>query len=177
MKKNFSVGQLTNGLIGVYLVFCGSLFLSCHVYSFTGASIDPSVKTFTIKPFTNQASIVVPGLSQSLTDDLRNKILSNSNLSQATSNGDLEYSGAVTQYTVAPSAATAAQVASLNRLTISVQVDFTNHKNVKQSWSQIFSRYADYNSQQNLNSIQNDLIKQINDQLVEDIFNKAVVNW
>lgn len=177
MKKNFLAEQVLKGLVVACLLSIGSLFLSCHVYSFTGASIDPSVKSFTIKPFTNQASIVVPGLTQSLTDDLRNKILSNSSLNQATSNGDLEYSGAVTQYTVAPSAATAAQVASLNRLTISVQVDFTNHKNDKQSWSQTFSRYADYNTQQNLNTIQNDLIKQINDQLVDDIFNKSLVNW
>lgn len=152
-------------------------FSSCGVYSFTGASIDPSVKTFTIKPFSNQASIVVPGLNQSLTDALRNKILSNTNLSQSTSNGDLEFSGSVVTYAVAPSAATAAQVASLNRLTIAVQVDFTNHKNDKQSWTQTFSRYADYNSQENLNTVQNDLIKQISDQLIDDIFNKSLVNW
>lgn len=172
--------RMTDGLMRIkffpVILLCIA-FTSCGVYSFTGASIDPSVKTFTIHPFTNQASIVVPGLSQQLTDALRNKLLSNTSLAQATDNGDLEFTGAVTNYVITPAAATAAQTASLNRLTISVQIEFTNHQNDKQSWSQSFSRYADYDSNKDLNSIQSQLIKEINDQLVDDIFNKAVVNW
>jgi Lipopolysaccharide-assembly len=160
-----------------FCILLSGFFSSCGVYSFTGASIDPSVKTFTIKPFSNQASIVVPGLSQSLTDGLRNKIITNTSLSQSSTEGDLEYTGSIVTYSVAPSATTAAQVASLNRLTIAIQVDFTNHKNDKQSWTQTFSRYADYNSQQSLNTVQDDLIKQISAQLIDDIFNKSLVNW
>ena len=93
------------------------------------------------------------------------------------SNGDLEFSGAITTYQVNPVSAQANEIAALNRLTISVNIDFVNHKNDKQSWNSTFSRYADYNSSSDLASVQDQLIKQINDQLVEDIFNKAVVNW
>jgi len=155
-----------------------SLFsTSCGVYSFTGASIDPSVKSFTVHFITNQAPVVVPSLSQTLTDALKNKFLTSTNLSLAQSAGDLEFSGAITSYQVNPVAAQANETAALNRLTISVSIDFVNHKNDKQSWNSTFSRYADYNSSSDLASVQDQLIKQINEQLVEDIFNKAVVNW
>jgi hypothetical protein len=154
-----------------------SLFSSCGIYSFTGASIDPSVKTFTIHFITNQAPVVVPSLSQTLTDALKNKFLTSTNLSLAQTGGDLEFSGAITGYQVNPVAAQANETAALNRLTISVSIDFVNHKNEKQSWTTLFSRYADYNSSSDLSSVQDQLIAQINEQLVEDIFNKAVVNW
>ncbi len=153
------------------------MFASCGVYSFTGASIDPSVKSFTVHFITNQAPIIVPSLSQRLTDALKNKFLTSTNLTQVQSGGDLEFSGAVISYQVNPVAAQANETAALNRLTISVNIDFVNHKNDKQSFNTTFSRYADYTSTSDLASVQEQLIKQINDQLVEDIFNKAVVNW
>ena len=164
------------------LAFCfsallTSLFTSCGIYSFTGASIDPNVKTFTIHFIANQAPVVVPSLSQTLTDALKNKFLTSTNLALAQSGGDLEFSGAITAYQVNPVSAQANETAALNRLTITVSIDFVNHKNDKQTWNSSFSRYADYNSSSDLASVQDQLIKQINDQLVEDIFNKAVVNW
>ena len=152
-------------------------FSSCGIYSFTGASIDPAVKSFTVHFITNQAPVVVPSLSQTITDALKNKFLTSTNLSLAQSGGDLEFSGTITSYQVSPVAAQANETAAVNRLTISVSIDFVNHKNEKQTWSTMFVRYADYNSSSDLTSVQDQLIKQINEQLVEDIFNKAVVNW
>jgi len=156
---------------------CGCLACGCGVYSFTGASIDPNVKTFTIHFINNQAPIVVPSLSQSFTDALKNKFLTNTNLSLIDNNGDLEFSGVITGYQVTPVAVQGNETAALNRLTINVNIDFVNHKNDKQSWNSSFSRYADFNSSSDLNSVQDQLIKDITDQLTEDIFNKAVVNW
>jgi len=169
--SHLRIGQVFLSL----LIF--SLFSSCGIYSFTGASIDPSVKTFTLHFIVNQAPVVVPSLSQTLTDALKNKFLTSTNLSLAQTGGDLEFSGTITGYQVNPVATQANETAALNRLTISVNIDFVNHKNEKQSWSTLFSRYADYNSSSDLASVQDQLIKQINDQLVDDIFNKAVVNW
>jgi hypothetical protein len=56
-------------------------------------------------------------------------------------------------------------------------VKFTNLKDEKQNFESSFSRYADFSSSQNLTSVEDELIRQINDQLVDDIFNKAVINW
>ena len=160
-----------------FWLLCSCMLCGCGVYSFTGASIDPSVKTFTIHYIKNQAPLVVPSLSQTMTDALKNKFLTNSNLNQAENNGDLEFSGVITTYLVTPVAVQANETAALNRLTISVSIDFINHQNDKQTWTSTFSRYVDFNSSTDFTSIQDQLIKEISDQLVEDIFNKAVVNW
>jgi hypothetical protein len=151
---------------------------SCRVsYSFTGASISPNVKTVTIPYFVNNAGLVVPTLARTLTDGLRDYITSQSNLVQIDRGGDLLFDGAITQYIIQPVAIQGNETAAMNRLTVTVNVKFTNKTDIKQNWEQPFSRYQDYPSSQNLQSVQEQLIKEITDQLVQDIFNKAVVNW
>ena len=65
----------------------------------------------------------------------------------------------------------------MNRLTISVEVTFTNTVDDSKSYKSSFSRYEDYPSTQNLSDVQETLIDQINEMLIQDIFDKAVVNW
>lgn len=151
---------------------------SCRVsYSFTGASISPKVKTVTIQYFPNQASLVVPNLSRALTDALRDYFTSQTNLILVDKGGDLNIEGAITGYAVQPIAIQGNETAAMNRLTITVNVKFTNRTDEKQNFETAFSRYEDYQSALNLSSVQDALIKQIDDMLVQDIFNKAVVNW
>lgn len=170
----------------VYLTFiCGQslLFLlfqtSCRVsYSFTGASISPNVKTLLIRYFPNNAATVVPTLSTSFTDALKDYFTSQSNLNLVDHGGDLTVEGSITGYDPAsPVAIQGNETAAMNRMTITVNVKFTNRTNEKQNFESNFSRYKDYNSTQPLPSIQEQIIKDITDQLVQDIFNKAVVNW
>jgi len=121
---------------------------------------------------------VVPTLSRVFTDALKDYFTSQTNLILVDRNGDLSLEGAITGYSVQPVAIQGNETAAMNRLTISVTVKFTNKKNEKQNFeNKIFSRYQDYPSTQNLAAVQNDLIKLINDQLISDIFNLAVVNW
>ena len=161
-----------------FLLALFSISLSaCGIYSFTGASIDPSVKTYTVHVINNQAQIVVPSLSNSLTEALRQKFSTSTNLKQSETGGDLEFQGNITGYQVLPVAPQANEIAAVNRLTITVNIEFINHQNDKQSWTSSFSRYSDYDSNKDLSVVQDLLIKDITDQLVDDIFNKAVVNW
>jgi hypothetical protein len=154
------------------------LLYSCRVnYSFTGASISPSVKTVTIQYFPNKASLVVPNLSRSLTDALRDYFTSQTNLVLVDKGGDLNIEGAITGYAVQPIAIQGNETAAMNRLTITISVKFINKTNEKQNFETNFSRYQDYQSSLNLVSVQDGLIKEINDQLVQDVFNKSVVNW
>jgi hypothetical protein len=158
----------------------GVIFLlgSCRVnYSFTGASISPNVKTVTIQYFPNNASLVVPTLSRSLTDALRDYFTSQTNLVLVDKGGDLNIEGSITGYVVQPIAIQGNETAAMNRLTITVSVKFRNKTNEKQNFETTFSRYAEYQSSLNLSSVQDGLIKEINDKLVQDVFNKAVVNW
>jgi hypothetical protein len=150
----------------------------CRVsYSFTGASISPDIKTISIQYFQNSASTVVPTLSRTFTEALKDYFTSQTNLSLVDRNGDLNLEGAITGFSVQPVAIQGNETAAQNRLTISVNVKFTNKKNEKQDFETTFSRYQDYPSAQNLILVQENLIKLINDQLVQDVFNKAVVNW
>lgn len=158
-----------------------TLFMySCRMsYSFTGASISPSVKTVSIAYIPNNAGLVVPTLSRTFTDALRNYFTSQTNLILVDRSGDLNLDGTITQYAVQPVAIQGNETAAMNRLTIVVNVKFTNKTDpdTKQNWETSFSRYQDYPSTSNLSAVQETLIADITEQLVQDIFNKAVVNW
>ena len=146
-------------------------------YSFTGASIPVQARTLSVDYFTNQAPLVVPTLSQTLTDALRDRFTSQTSLEIINRGGDLAVEGEITGYSTQPVAIQGNEQAALNRLTITVRVRFVNKFDEKQNFEQNFSRFEDYPFNANLNSVQDGLIQQIVDALVDDIFNKAVVNW
>jgi len=160
------------------LLIIAIITLSCKVkYSFTGASIPENVKTVSVKTFQSYAPLTNANLTQSFTEALKDKFLSQTNLNLVTDNGDLQFDGAITDYNVSSIAIQGNETAALNRLSITVKVKFTNTKDEKSSYETSFTRYADYDSSQNLSAIEDNLIKDINDQLTQDIFNKAVSNW
>ena len=160
-------------------IFIGSLLLSsCSLkYSFTGASIAPDVKTVSILYFPTYAANANPNLSQEFTQSLQDKFISLTNLQQVTKDGDLNFEGEITGYKVTPVAIQANETAALNRLTITISVRFTNTKDSKQNFDSSFSRFADFDASKNLSEAEEGLIKEINEQLTQDIFNKSVTNW
>ena len=156
------------------------VFTGCKAkYSFTGASIPVDVKTVSIQYFPNYAPLAQPILSQAFTEALRDIFLSQTNLNLIEKSGDLQFEGAITGYSTSPIAIQGNDVstASLNRLTITVNVKFINTKDENQNFESSFSKFTDYDASQNLSAVETVLIKEINDQLVQDIFNKAVTNW
>jgi hypothetical protein len=155
-----------------------TLYISgCHMYSFTGASIAPDVKTVTIQYFPNNAALIQPSLSQVFTEKLKDKFVSQTNLNLVNKGGDLYFDGAITGYDIKPVAIQGNDQAALNRLTITVRVKFINNKNEKQNFETSFSRYTDYASTKNLSTVEDELIRDVTTQLVGDVFNKAVINW
>ena len=152
-------------------------FASCN-YSFTGASISPEVKTVSIGFIKNNAPLINPTLSQSLTDALKDKFVNQTNLMLKDREGDLQLEGEITDYNTQPIAIQGGvDKASLNRLTITVKMKFTNRFDAKQDFESSFSRYQDYSSSKNLRDVESSLVTLINNDLIEDMFNKAVVNW
>lgn len=144
-------------------------------YSFTGS--ETNAKTISIDFFANKASIIQPSLSQTFTEALRDKFVNQSKLELVNRNGELQMEGEIVGYSVSPVAIQGNETAALNRLTIKVNVRYTNTLDEKQSFEQTFSSYLDYASNVNLSSVEDQLIGEITDKLVEDIFNKALVNW
>jgi Lipopolysaccharide-assembly len=167
----------------IYFIFINCylslLICGCKVnYSFSGASVSPDVKTVSIQYFKNNASLAKATLSQSLTESLKDIFTSQTNLGIIPRDGDLNFEGEITSYIPAtPVALQSNDIAALSRLTITVNVRFTNAKDSKQKFETTFSRFADYSNSKSFASVEDDLIRQINEQLVQDIFNKAMINW
>jgi hypothetical protein len=148
----------------------------CHVYSFSGAAIEG--KTINIHQLENRARNVVPSLSATLTEKVRRRILSQTGLKPVTSDeADYDITGRITTYEVTVTAAQGVQLATKNRLTIGVEVTFVNRLNEKAGFTQTFTRFSDFNASQMLQSVEGALIEDIGNQLADDIFNKAFVNW
>lgn len=153
--------------------------VSCKInYSLTGTSIAPDVKTFSVQDFPNRAPMYVPTLSQSFSEKLKDKLLTQTSLQLVTSGvGDLDYAGEITGYTVTPIAVTGSETAAQNRLTISVKVTFTNTKDPKQDFVKSFSNYEDFDASESIEDVEQELIDQILEKITEDIFNNSVANW
>ena len=152
-------------------------FNSCGIYSFTGASIPAEAKTISVDYFTNKAATVQPSLSQVFTERLKDIFLEQTNLSLNENEGDLNFSGYISKYQIKPMAIKANETAGQNRLTISVKVTYNNSLESENNFEHTFIRYSDYDSAQNISDIENTLIEEITNELAEDIFNKAFVNW
>ena len=162
--------------IAVLVMALAWICQSCGIYSFSGASIPAEAKTVSVEYFPNHAQLVDPMLSDNITTALRDAMNSQTTLDLVESGGDLAFEGEIIDYKTSPVAITG-QTAALNRLTITVKVRFTNNIDDSKDFEQTFSRYEDYPSDQELNSVQSSLTSTIVEQLVEDIFNKALVNW
>lgn len=148
------------------------------MYSFTGAAIDG--KTINVHFIENKAANVVPSLSPTFTQKLQQKISSQTSLSQVNSdNTDYDIQGYISDYSVSVASIAGGNIntSSKNRLTITVNIQFINKNNEKNNFTQSFSRFADFNPDQDLQSVESSLINNITDQLSDDIFNKAFVNW
>lgn len=150
----------------------------CKVsYSFSGASISADVKTVSIQYFQNRASLVQPGLSQTLTDALIDKCKSETSLRFVNGIGDVNFEGEISDYNTRPLTVGADARAATNRFSITVRVKFTNAIQPENSYEQSFSRYADYSSTLELSQVEGELSSDIVEMIVEDIFNQAFVNW
>lgn len=151
-------------------------------YDLKGAQIDPRCKTAYVDYFKNQASLVEPLLAQKLTDKLKDKLLSQTALKLTTNTGagDINFQGTIESYTTQPMAPQSGNVvaAALNRLSITIKVRYSNAVDPKNDYESSFTRYIQYPSERNLNDVQtsSDYTNML-DQLIQDIFDRAFVNW
>lgn len=151
------------------------LFNSC--YSFKGTSIPTDVNTFYVATFENNAANIMPTLSQTFTESLKDKIRNESRLKYNDTEPDVEFFGEITKYQVTSEGRQANETNAFNRLTINVLVNFVNNKDETQNWNQNFLYFNDFEVDENLLDIEDRLITNINNQLVEDIFIRAFTNW
>ena len=157
-------------------------FHSCGNNSFTGASIPEGTETFQVNLFENNSgnnvgSIFEPGLDRDLTLALQNILENQTNLQLVQSNGDLLYEGEIIEYRVSPMTSTADLNAAQNRLTISVNINYTNFKKEEDNFERRFSFFFDFPAEQQLISIKNEAHEIIFERLTQDIFNASLAKW
>jgi hypothetical protein len=165
----------------ICLLFIFLLLNGCGVYSFKDVSIPPEVKSIHIGFIENRARYVDPQLSPQLTDKLKQKISSQTKLTQIqTENADYDVSAYVSSYDIT-TAGVANQAASINRLTVSVHLALKNRLNEQKLGTPDFetdiSRNFDFPATQSFTDAQVSLLPQIIQQLTDDMFNRLFSNW
>ena len=163
--------------IFLLVVFVISLLSGCKVYSFSGASIPPEIKTVRVQYIENKARYNNPQLSPQLTDKLRQKIVSQTKLTQVNNeNADYDISCYVSQYDVTTSGISNQQV-STNRLTVAVSLTLLDRKTGAEPRNISASRSFDFSASLTLDVAQRQLNDEIIRNLTDEIFNQLFSNW
>ncbi|MFT7385788.1 MAG: hypothetical protein ACI9IZ_001370 [Nonlabens sp.] len=151
---------------------------SCSFYSLSGVTLPADVKTFQVDYFGYQATLVEPGIERTFTLDLQDLIQDQSRLSLVTRNGDYLYQGEITRFYIAPMTATANSTASQSRLTIEINLRFTNTKIDEESFEKKYSFFYDYSANIQLQgSALETALEVIYEQITQDIFNDTLAKW
>lgn len=161
----------------IYIMLVSLFVSSCGIYSFSGTSIEPDVESIMVAKIDNKAMRINPTLSNLLTEALKDKYKKLTKLSVEPDDGDLLVEGEITTYETTSLAVTSNEVASLNRLTITVKIRFTNKKHPKEDFEQSFAEFEDYPSTSTIDQVEARLVDSIIEKMVESIFNATVANW
>lgn len=161
--------------------FLTILVVSCGVkYSFTGGSIPKDMKTYSVLYFENLAPLVYTTLSQNFTEGLKERIRTQSTLSQVNADGDAIFEGVITGYTITPASIGSGNNdrAQNSRLTITVKVKYTNKldQTGESDFEDSFTQFKEF-AGSDVTSQEARLNEEIIKMLTEDIYNRAFANW
>lgn len=170
----FAENFLLKRIVLFFCIFC--CFSSCGIYNFTGGSTG-NAKTFQVNFFQNRSPLIEPGMDRDFTFYLQDLINNQTNLSLTTTNGDLVYEGEIVNFTIAPMAANAEQRAAQNRLTVTINVRFTNIKESDKDFEKSFSHYYDFPANMQLSAVKATAFEAIFERIGQDIFNASLANW
>lgn len=159
-----------------FLIFIFLFSASC-TFKFNAYDISSDVKTFSVEQFETTAGNAPPTIGQQFSEQLKQRILNDTRLQYRDSKGDIQFSGAISSYLVSTIAPQPGQTVALQRLTIRMDIDCKSEKQEIKSWSPSFSRFADFAADADLSAVENQLVKEIYDQIIEDVFNRAFSNW
>lgn len=153
------------------------LITGCKIYSFSPAKMSSELKTITIQNIAMGTAGGPANLTLTFTEKLKEYYQRNTSLKLKPSNADLLLEGSIVGYELTPVSATSSDKAALNRLTIKVEVRFTNTKDEEQNFEKEFSFYQDFPQEQNLSQVEGTLVPKIIDQLVLNIFTDTAAQW
>lgn len=174
LSRRIHTGSRRNWLVCILL---GCLVFPACKYSLSGANIAPDVKTLSIDQFQNNTAVALPSLGPLLTNTMRDKFITQTNLQNVPRQGDLQLSGTITGYDIDAIAVQQNEVAGQRKLTIRVQVKFENTRYPDKSWDKTFVQFSTFSAEQDIADQEDALNREIVDKIVQDVFNKALSNW
>lgn len=152
------------------------LIASCGVYTPYGAQTS-GAKTFSVDYFKPQTPLASPVVAQLFTEDLKDLIQRQSTLRLVDNSGELQFSGLITDYRVSPVGVQGDETTARNRLTVTIQVKYTNTLEPDLSFERPFTKFTDYDSALDLLTVEEQLMEEINEQITQEIFNASLGNW
>lgn len=162
----------------IFLFLLITSFPSCDIYSISMRGGDTSgSSTFSVEYFKPKTALASQLYAQGFTIKLKDFISASSSLDIVDDKGDLQYSGAITQYSITPASVGQGEIATLNRLTISIKVKYVNLNETDKSFEKSFSKFANYNSDSDIFAVEEQLWEEINEQLIDAIYNASIGNW
>lgn len=152
---------------------------ACSVsYKFNGASIDyTKTKTIQIADFPNRASYVWGRMAPIFNEQLKDKYSRQTKLIQVKRKGDLVLEGEITKYEQRNKSVSSEGYSAQTELSMTVKVKFTNNINPTENFDQQFTAQKSYDSRQQLNAVQEELVTEMVEEICDQIFNATVANW
>ncbi len=172
MKKPY----FTKIVTAILLISAIASMMSCGIYSFTGASYG-TAKTVSIDYFQNRSTYVNASLSNTITEALKDRFITQTPLTLVKQGGDLHFEGAITGYTITTGGIKAGETAANNKLTITMKVTFTNSTAPENDFDKSYSRYTEFDVNSSFAAVEQGLVEEIVKLLIDDIFNDSVANW
>ena len=167
-------------LRGVPLLLLLTILLhSCAIsFKMNGANIDyQTTHSISVAEFPNNAAMVYPTLSNSLSEAIRDLYIRNTRLKVLSKGGDLELEGEIVGYELTQGAISADSYASESKLTIRVTVHYTNNIHPEESFDKTYSAYQTFDSSRMLTDVQDELCATMVVEIAENIYNDTVAKW
>lgn len=174
-KQLMRINHIKTALLTVMML----LLVSCSVsYKFNGASIDyTKTKTIQIADFPIRSSYVWAPMASIFNNQLKDVFANHTRLIQVKRNGDMKIEGEITQYSQRNKAVTAEGTSAQAELSMTVNVRFTNNANHSEDFEKQFTATSTFETTQSLNSVLEELVTQMVEDITDQIFNATVANW
>ncbi len=178
-NRNWNMKCFSRHIYIIGVAFVIGILTACSVsYKFNGASIDyTKTKTIQISDFPIRSTYVWGPMGPMFNNQLKDEFSSHTRLQQVKRNGDLKIEGEITQYTQRNKGVSSEGYSAQTELSITVNVRFTNNVNHAEDFERKFTSSKTYPTEQNLNSVQEELVTEMVEDLTRQIFNATVANW
>lgn len=152
---------------------------ACSIsYKFIGTSIDyTKTKTISLDKFPIRANYVWSPMESMFYNSLSDAFAQKTKLTVLKRGGDLQLSGEIVEYSQTNKSISSDGYSAQVQLKMTVNVRFVNNINHDEDFEQRFSATSEYDSSQQLAAVQEQLVQEMIDDIVDQIFNATVANW